>query len=218
MRLIEPLLYLRFAQEYVRDYDAQGAGRRLNLRPGQANSLMINPDVRAHIIRLSEGQLRAADITAGRVMLQMARLAFADRGGLQDEKGNLRALADIPEDLRACVVGVKAERMTTRIGVGLDGEPVSETTQVIDYKLEKPSTTLAMLAKHFKLIDSETDGVNALASALADRLASARQRRRNQDAEDVTPRAAAPLLANASPEVVEGIYRDVLDLEMPDLG
>ena len=61
-----------------------------------------------------------------------------------------------------------------------NGNPIVDTVVVKTYtrkvrRFDK-NPALNTLAKHFKLVGDEGDGVNALASALADRLQSARKR------------------------------------------
>lgn len=114
--------------------------------------------------------LRHAQIDAKRVMLELGRVAFADIRKLYDQHGNLKPVHQLDDDTAAVVSSVQVDVAVN--GRGDDAEPViTKRVKTVD-----KMAALGLLARHFKIVGDEGDGVNALASALADRLKSARRR------------------------------------------
>ena len=105
--------------------------------------------------------LTLADVTAQRVMLELARVAFSDIRKIVDPvTGNLVPIQDLE---------TRYEK---------DGESVTRVAVAKVRRYDK-TPALAILARHFKIIgDDDASGVNALANALADRLKLARERTR----------------------------------------
>ncbi len=100
-----------------------------------------------------------------------------------------KQLIDLDDDTAAAISGIEVEsRIESEMVEDLaTGEMVKRMSPVITTKIKKSDKVAALniLAKHFKLVGDEGDGVNALASALADRLQSARRRVVNsQEIED----------------------------------
>jgi hypothetical protein len=128
--------------------------------------------------------LKASDITAKRVMLELGRVAFSDVRKLYRPDGSMTPIHELDDDTAAAIAGLEfEERMEkeTREEVDL---VTGEVTQVKDWKPVRTvkvkrfgkDAALTTLAKHFKIIGDEADGVNALANALAGRLQGARSR------------------------------------------
>lgn len=147
--------------------------------------LAVRLDVIDRIRELTDTMLKASDITAQRVMLELGRVAFADVRKVFDERGQLIPIHELDDDAAASIAGIEHEtkthrsqdRMTMNLATGeMEPEVVSIETRTTKIKRFNKDAALGTLAKHFKLIGDEGDGVNALASALADRLKMARKR------------------------------------------
>lgn len=156
-----------------------------------AAAVLNNRLVKARVKELWGEAVDAAQVTPERVVQELCRVAFADVRRLYDESGNLKAPHDFDDDTAAAVVAIDVETRWER-----DGD---NAVPVVTKKIRRADkmAALTILAKHVKVIGDESDGVNALASALADRLKAAR-RRSNLDAEDARiidpqPAAAIPL-------------------------
>ncbi len=76
----------------------------------------------------------------------------------------------LDDDTAGCISAIEVE---TRM-VGPVGNQQAVTTRKI--KRYDKNVALTTLAKHYKIVGDEGDGVSALASALADRLKTARKR------------------------------------------
>jgi phage terminase small subunit len=115
-------------------------------------------------------KVQAANITAQRVMQELGRIAFSDIRRVFTSTGDLKPIHELDDDTAAAIASVDSE--TRREGRGEDATPV--TTKKV--RTVDKMAALSLLAKHFKIVGDEGDGVNALASALADRLDRAHRR------------------------------------------
>lgn len=150
---------------------------------------MSKPHVVQAVADLTKQKLEAAGITAQRVMQEIGRIAFVDIRKFYDANGDLKPIHQLDDDTAAALSSVDVE--TKWVGKGEAAVPV--TTKKI--RTVDKMAGLNLLAKHFKLVGDEGDGVNAFASALADRLRSARRRadpaEEIQDVEIVEPEQVA---------------------------
>jgi phage terminase small subunit len=172
----------RFARLYAQDHNTERAAVRAGFVPAVGRQLAARGDISARIRELAESTLlQAADITAQRVMLELGRIAFSDVRNVFREDGSLIPVHELDDDAAASIQGIEHE---THYKVGrkvlnlATGEEEPEITAIRTAKIKRANKDAALqtLAKHFKLIGDEGDGVNALANALADRLKTARKR------------------------------------------
>jgi hypothetical protein len=190
-------------RHYVTHWSKEKAWKQAGYAPGGGvGQVFALPEIQARILELRDAVLKVADINAQRVMLELGRVAFADVRELFTEDGQLRPVHELGDDAAATVSGIEIEErrivnkrvrvpvldlVTGEQEIDADGKPVfePEVTQVRVAKIKRTdkNPALATLAKHFKLIGDEGDGVSALASALADRLKSARKRVTPKDPE-----------------------------------
>jgi phage terminase small subunit len=169
-----------FAQHYVKHWNRRKASEEAGYQAHYGVRLLAMPEVAARVRELNEVTLKAADITAQRVMLELARVAFADVRRIFDKNGHLIPIHELDDDAAASIAGIEHETRFERV-METDlttGEPVVHNVQVRVAKVRRFNKDAALntLAKHFKIVGDEGDGVNALASALADRLKAARKR------------------------------------------
>lgn len=170
-----------FCHHYVRTWHAEKAAQAVGLSLGAGRVILMLPKIRARIRELNETMLKASDITAQRVMLELARVAFGDVRGIVDESGRLKPIRELDDDTAATIAGVEVETRYERDGTETDlatGEekPRFVAVQTAKVKRYDKNPALSILARHFKIVDSEGDGLNALANVLADRLQEARRR------------------------------------------
>jgi phage terminase small subunit len=174
----------QFCRHYVAHGNAERACQQVGYHPDNARHLQIKPHIAARITELSDTLLKASDITAKRVMLELGRVAFSDMRKLYRPDGAMVPIHELDDDTAAAIAGLEFEERLekeTREEVDL---VTGEVTQVKDWKPVRTvkvkrfgkDAALTTLAKHFKIIGDEADGVNALANALAGRLQGARSR------------------------------------------
>lgn len=166
---------------------------------------VMHPAVQARAREIVKTRFDKLSITADRVMTELARVGFATAKDLFDEKGNMIPIHLLDDDVAATITGIETETRTKSIRKpGADDDDPGTTeevhTTVTKFKRADKMVALNVFAKHFKIVDSESDGVNALANALADRLDAAK-RRTHQPLQDVEDARMMPTSAEAlSPE------------------
>lgn len=164
----------QFAQHYALNGHTRQAALDAGFSSSKGWSVANSPVVQARVAEIVGRRFAKASITADRVVMELARIAFSDIRDLYDDSGNLLPPPDLPDDVAAIVSRIKVE--IAGRGKGED----RTTIAVLDIKLADKMAALTILAKHFKVIGDEADGVNALANILSARLESARAR-------DMTP-------------------------------
>ena len=164
-----------FAQHYAAHGSTSAAARHVGVNLGTGSRLINDPRIAKRIQDIHAEQFRSVGITAERVKQELARVAFASAADLFDEDGHLVPLHDLPDDVASTITAVDVE-VQQKITKGEDGGPVVEEVVTKKIKRADKMAALALLARHFKIVGAEEDGVNALATALADRLNAAKRR------------------------------------------
>ena len=161
------------------DCNRSEIARALGMNPQQGaltNRLIADPRVQKKARELVVTRFERANISADRVMTEIARLAFASAKDMFDpQTGRLLGIHEMDDDTAATVVGFDVEERETR-----DGTPYT----VKKVKRGDKLGALTLLAKHFKLVN-DNDGINAYAQSLADRLNAAKKRTLQQGADGV---------------------------------
>lgn len=170
-----------FAQHYALNGHQMEAGKLIGVNKPQAWALAHKPEVQARVQELIEQRFSKVSITAERTMKELARIAFADIRDLYDENGDLLPVHMLSDDAAATVARIEVEieaRESDEPGDSDDPKARGARTLVVTKKIRQSDkmAALALLARHFKIVGEEGDGLNALANALADRLKSARRR------------------------------------------
>jgi phage terminase small subunit len=159
-----------FAQSYARTGSSRQAAIDCDLGIQTAYGWLKRPHIQKRIDEMITRRFARAEITAERVMTELARIAFADPRDLYDDKGDLLPVHLLSDDAAAVLAEIKVELKLTGRG---DQASVVELKNI---KIADKMAALSLLAKHFKLVGEDSDGVNALANALSARLNEARKR------------------------------------------
>lgn len=173
-----------FAQHIANGHTAATALKAMGFSQRSATSWQLAQDPRTvkRVHELVAQRLAAAGVTAERTKQEISRVAYADVRKLFDEEGRLKPIADIDDDTAAAITSITVQRKN----IGTMKEP--EFVDVMKIKFASKMDALGLLAKHFKLVNDEGDGVNALANALANRLNDAKRRVAELPVEDVPHR------------------------------
>jgi phage terminase small subunit len=147
----------RFAMEYLVDLNATQAAIRAGYSPNGASvtgcRLLADPKIQAVVQKHNRKREERTEITADRVLKEMARLAFADIGQAFDENGGLLPIHKMPEDVRRAVASVETDELAD--GSGAERAVVGQTRKVKTW--DKPRV-LEMLAKHLGLFEEAARG------------------------------------------------------------
>jgi phage terminase small subunit len=178
--------YEEFAQAYVAlKYNAEAAVRAAGINDN-AENLLCYRGVLARVKELQRPLLRRYQITADRTMMGLARVAYVDpRRMIDPETGGLLPIDQMDEDVAGAIKGFKVRTEYENDGYEIDlatglpdkNRPKRIRVVTTEIKLNDRVPALTVLAKHFKLVNDEGDGLNALANVLSDRLQAARRRR-----------------------------------------
>lgn len=119
-----------FITEYTKDFNATQAAIRAGYSKKTARQqgakLLTRLDVAAALkgaldrrVGVAAKALEVSDITADRLYLEAARIAFADLRGLYNERGRLRPVHEWPEDIAAAIAGVETVDQNLVAGDGM---------------------------------------------------------------------------------------------------
>lgn len=171
-QLIDAARQEEFAQCIANGMTSREALTQMGLSHAPNNYLRLAkaPGMVERVRTLVAHRLQAAGVTAERTKREIARVAYADVRRIFNKQGQLLPIHEIDDDTAAAITSITVQTKN----VGSLKEP--DYVDVIKIKFASKMDALGLLAKHFKLVNDEGDGVNALASALADRLNAAKRR------------------------------------------
>jgi phage terminase small subunit len=144
-----------FTTEYLVDYDGKKAAIRAGYAPkhaaSKASHLLADPIVQRSL-KTKQGRVALrAEVTAARVLQELARLAFADPRKLFDEEGRIKNIADMDEDTAATLSSVQV--IKSQGYVKNDGTSKNKKT----YKFSQwdKNAALEKLAKHLGMFKED---------------------------------------------------------------
>ena len=120
----------KFATEYTKDFNGTQAAIRAGYSKRSAYStasrLLKRAEVQELLSKAVERRtavaakaIEVADITADRLYLEAARIAFADLRELYNEQGQLRPVREWPDDIAAAIPGVETVDQNLVAGDGV---------------------------------------------------------------------------------------------------
>lgn len=171
----------RFIANYVaRPHNAAAAYIAAGFSAGGAKQcahrLLQDPDIKAEVKRLIEEKHKALHMDVDEILARAAMLARIDAAALFDQNGALKPMHELDETASIAISGVEVQEITS--GTGKNVKVIGSLKKV---RLRDPMAAIRLLAEHKKLVRNTDDGVNALASALAERLNQARMRRKAKE-------------------------------------
>lgn len=169
--------------------------------------LLQHPDVIDRIRWLNHQQFKSVEAAAVEVKRELARIAFAKASDLVDANGHLIALQDLPDDVAATITGIDVE-VQDKVVKDHDGNTTVEQITVKKIRRADKMAALTLLARHFKVVGAEEDGINSLAGALADRLGAAKRRLLDpsqpvEDARIIEPRQVVETVPLATAQEID---------------
>ena len=170
-----PTKWEHLCQHYVMHGSILKATKDLKMGRVTVSKLLRDPRIAKRIQEIQAAEFQDLGITAERVKEELARVAFASAAGLFDEEGRLIPVHELPDDVAATITGIDVE-VQQKMRKDADGNLVAEDVVTKKIKRADKMAALALLARHFKIVGAEDDGVNQLATALADRLNRAKRR------------------------------------------
>jgi phage terminase small subunit len=144
----------RFVAEYLIDQNASAAYKRAgykakgNSAEVNAARLLRNAQIRAAIAAGTAKTLAKLELTAERVLQEVARIAFFDPRKLFNDKGEPLHLSKLDDDTAAAIAGL--DTATERGKPDADGN--AEATYVRKYKIADKNTALGHALKVLGLL------------------------------------------------------------------
>jgi len=139
--------------------------------------LKQRPEVRDRIAELSQKALTAADVTAERIVMEAARIAFSDIRQVFDDEGNLLPIHQLSDDAAAALESIEID---TKMEEEMDEDGNKKFTTIRTAKIKRAPklAALRLLMEYKKMIGpSESDARNVFAgmAALFDQARAARR-------------------------------------------
>lgn len=105
------LRHIEFANEYLACGNAARAYQKIfktnmDNAYGAGPKLLNHPTVRAIVDEAKLNAHRKLEITAERIIHELACIAFYDIEDIYDDQGNMKPLSEIPEDARRAIVSI----------------------------------------------------------------------------------------------------------------
>ena len=142
----------RFCEEYVIDLNGRQAAIRAGYSKNSAAVIssqnLTKLNISAYIAQLAGKRSEKTEITAERVLGEIAKLAFFNRADVQDEDGNTLPLNEWSRDQLAAL----QEVTESTIIVGKRRSVTTTKTKVADKK-----ASLELLGRHLKLFTDKID-------------------------------------------------------------
>ena len=147
-----------FCREYICDSAMNATQSYMRVFKGCAYStartegckLLAKPNIRQRIDELTQERNKRLEISADRVLSELAKLAFNDPRNFFDEDGRLKPISELDPDHAKVIAGI--ETMHKVSGEADDG--ITITTKI---KLADRGQNLERLGKHLKLFTDKTE-------------------------------------------------------------
>ncbi|MBB3010641.1 terminase small subunit [Cupriavidus alkaliphilus] len=148
----------RFCDEYLIDLNGAAAYQRAGFKAkgnvAEVNSarLLRNAQIKSYLNERNAERQKRTEITADRVLKEMARLAFFDPRRLFRPDGSPLPINELDDETAAALAGL--EVLEEYEGHGEDRVFVGYTKK---YKIADKTANLANLARHFQLFVDKTE-------------------------------------------------------------
>ena len=166
----------KFVSAYCVDLNATKAAIKAGYSEKTADSagsrLLKNVKVWDEISKKMNKTLTKLDITAERVLAEIAKLAFYDPGNLLESDGSMKQIKDIDDITRMAVAGLEVTELFE--GTGDEKQAYGLCKKI---KLADKGQNLERLGRHLKLFVDKVEMNVSGELKLAERLAEARKRK-----------------------------------------
>jgi phage terminase small subunit len=145
-----------FVREYLVDLNGKQAAIRAGYAPkraeGSAYELLRKHQVRAAVDEALKARAERVEVKADDVLRELLRIARVDIGQAFDEKGRLRPLHEMPEDVRRGISGLETEELWD--GAGRDRVSIGQVRKV---KFWDKVKALELLGKHLAIFTERVE-------------------------------------------------------------
>jgi phage terminase small subunit len=154
MPALENLQWEAFCQRYLVDFNGTQAAIEVGYSPGEDNDsarsqaprLLANSSVQARLAELLTERINEFKMEAVSVLKELQRIASCNVKLAYNERGALKPIHDIPDDVARCIAAIEVEELWE--GRGENREQVGVVKKI---KFWDKNKGLELLGKHFKL-------------------------------------------------------------------
>ena len=157
-----------FIKEYLVDMNATRAAASAGYSEKSAGAaggrLLQNVTITAQIEQEIAKRAQSLDITAERVLSELAKLAFLDPRKFFNPDGSLKPVGELDDQTSASLAGIEHEKLFEHYGKG-QAKEVGTTTKI---KIADKGINLERLGRHLKLFTDKVEhsGLDGLADKL----------------------------------------------------
>lgn len=145
-----------FADEYLVDMNQTrayiAAGYSENGAAQSASALLRNPKISAYIEKKLEKRAQKLDISAEKILAEIAKVAFLDPRKFYDDNGNLKDVPSLDDDTAVSLAGL--EVYEEYAGRGEDREAIGQTKKV---KFVDKLRALELYGRYLKLFTDKVE-------------------------------------------------------------
>ena len=151
----------QFAREYLIDLNGTQAATRAGYSAKTANEqavrLLANVSVQSLIAELQAARSKRTEITADRVLQELARIAFFDFRKLYRQDGSLKAVHELDDEAAAVLAGVDVVEMAggAKIGGGEGIEHMPMFTKKT--KIPDKVAALGLAMRHLGMLKDKVE-------------------------------------------------------------
>lgn len=142
-----------FVREYLVDLNASAAARRAGYSEVSARMVgcenLTKPNIARAIAQAMAERAQRTEITADRVLQELARLAFFDPRKFFRRDGSLIPVTELDDDTARAVAGIEATRKP--VAHSADGDEEADPAELVKIKLADKRASLELLGKHLGL-------------------------------------------------------------------
>lgn len=167
-----------FCRAYIVDLNGKkaaiAAGYSKKTAEVQASQLLRKLKVKARVAELQKEQTDKLDITAARVLKELAKMAFLDPRKFFHANGSLKSVNELDDNTAASLAGIEHEKLFEHFGKG----QAKETGTTTKIKIADKGINLERLGRHLKLFTDKIEHTGL--DSLADKIAASRARIANR--------------------------------------
>jgi phage terminase small subunit len=145
-----------FAREYLIDFNATQAAKRAGYSEKTAYSygqqLLNHIEIKRELEELQRDRFKSMEVTADKVIKEIAKIAFFDARKLFDDDGIPKHITKIDDDTSGAIAGLDV------VSIG-SGE--SSTGQILKYKIADKNAALEKLCKYLGLFKEDARNEDA---------------------------------------------------------
>lgn len=145
-----------FADEYLVDMNQTrayiAAGYSGNGAAQSASALLRNPKISAYIEKKLEKRAHKLDVSAEKILAEIAKVAFLDPRKFYDDNGNLKDVPSLDDDSAVSLAGL--EVYEEYAGRGEDREAIGQTKKV---KFADKLRALELYGRYLKLFTDKVE-------------------------------------------------------------